>query len=49
VVQVTRGHLAGFGDPGRREIRVVQVGFDVIDDADAVRRERSERDCGRSA
>src|SRR5258708_10261701 len=38
VMQITSGHLAGLGDARRSQIRIVQMCFDEIDDADAVRR-----------
>src|ERR1700722_11265568 len=37
VVQIARGHLAGLGDARRRQIRIIQMRFDEIDDADAMR------------
>jgi hypothetical protein len=37
VMQITRSHLAGLGDTRWRQVRVVQVSFDEVDDADAMR------------
>src|SRR5258708_14119713 len=37
MMQVASGHLAGLRNARRRQIRVVEMRFDVIDDADAMR------------
>src|SRR5579859_2964613 len=37
MMQVAGGHLAGLRNAGRRQVRVIEMGFDVIDDADAMR------------
>jgi len=52
MVQITRRHFAVFSDFCRRQIRIVQMRLDIIDDADAMpvpSEERSARACGRSA
>src|SRR5882757_2700350 len=37
MMQVASGHLAGLRNARRRQIRIVEMRFDVIDDADAMR------------